>query len=133
MRSIPENELEFTFSRSSGKGGQNVNKVESRVQLRWNPERSAALSSDDKMFIKKSLGGRLKHKGDILVTCDEKRSQFANLAIARHKLLSLVQNALKRPKNRLKTRPTRSSRLNRLEKKRKLSIKKRNRKLVIDN
>ncbi|MFA6105085.1 MAG: alternative ribosome rescue aminoacyl-tRNA hydrolase ArfB [Patescibacteria group bacterium] len=124
MPEIPDHELEYIFSRSSGKGGQNVNKTETRVQLRWNPFRSAILNQDDKELLRNSLKNRLTTNGDILVVCGTERSQFANLRKARHNLSILVENALKRPKKRLKTRPTKSARLKRLDNKRKISLKK---------
>lgn len=109
-----------------------MNKVSTRVQLRFNINRSAILSEDEKNILRIKLNNKLTSEGDILVVCDENRSQYANLAVARHKLALLVQNALKRPKKRLKTRPTKASRLKRLDNKRKLSIKKINRRLIND-
>ena len=129
MRDIPENEIEYKFSRSSGKGGQNGNKTETRVQLRWWPGKSAILSNEEKYIVGLNLKNRLLSDGSIIVVSSSERSQLANIRRARHNMAFLLQNALKRSKKRLKTHPTRASRLKRLENKRKISMKKINRKI----
>ena len=78
MIKIPDQELEYTFSRSGGKGGQNVNKVSSRVQLRWNIRRSKIISEIDKEYLENIFGRRLTSRGEVMVDCDENRTQFAN-------------------------------------------------------
>lgn len=132
MFKIPENELEYSFSRSSGKGGQNVNKVETKVSLKWDMGRSQSLDDGEKNLVRTVLKNRINKDGYVVVVCDEKRTQFANLAVARYKLAFLIQKALKRPKKRFKTIPTKASRLKRLEKKRKISLKKQNRRSITE-
>lgn len=129
MLEIPDHEIEYQFSRSSGKGGQNVNKTETRVQLRWNPGKSAILTEDQKSFLSNRLKNRLTAAGDIIVASSTERTQFANLRIAKQKLNQLVENALIRPKSRRSTRPSRAARLRRLESKRRISMKKASRRV----
>ncbi len=115
---IPEKEISESFSRSSGKGGQNVNKVSTKVELRWNVDASSAFSEEDKEKIKQALGNRMSKNGDLIITAEEERSQLQNRQRAMEKLNKLVEEALKTEKERVPTKPTRSSKERRLEEKR---------------
>ncbi len=123
--SIPETEVRVAFARSGGPGGQNVNKVNSKVELRWTPATSAALGEDDRTWLLAKLGSRLTNDGDLIVTSERTRDQAKNRADASAKLAAIVAAALFRPKKRRATRPTRGSKERRIgEKKRRSEIKK---------
>jgi ribosome-associated protein len=122
---IPETELHVAFARSGGAGGQNVNKVNSKVELRWSPVTSAALGEDDRAWLISKLRGRLTNAGELLVTSERTRDQAKNRADAQAKLVAIVAAALFRPKKRRATRPTRGSKERRIgEKKHRADIKK---------
>jgi len=126
---IPGEELEWTAVRSGGPGGQNVNKVATKVELRFDPERSVALSAAVKARLVARTRNRLDADGRVLITCDETRSQLRNLELARERLAELVRAALVVPKKRRATRPTRASKERRLEGKRQVAEKKRQRRV----
>ena len=106
---IPESELGWRFSRSSGPGGQHVNTSDSRVELIWNVEGSAALTDAQRERLTERLGRRLV-AGTITVTASEQRSQLRNREIALEKLAELVRAALAPdPAKRRPTKPTRGS------------------------
>lgn len=130
MLSIPESELQFLFSRSGGKGGQNVNKVESRVQLRWNIAASAAFSPEQKVMLTQALASRLTMEDDVIIDVDTTRSQAQNREEAVQRLTELVAKALIPRKKRRPTRSTYTSKLKRLEGKKKHSSNKRRRKTI---
>jgi ribosome-associated protein len=122
---IPEGELRIAFARSGGPGGQNVNKVNSKVELRWTPSTSAALGEDDRAWLLRKLGGRLTNDGELLVTSERTRDQGKNREDAQAKLAAIVAAALFRPKKRRATRPTRASKERRIgAKKHRAEIKK---------
>ncbi|PIS35425.1 MAG: aminoacyl-tRNA hydrolase [Parcubacteria group bacterium CG08_land_8_20_14_0_20_38_56] len=122
---IPEKEISEAFSRSSGKGGQNVNKVSTKVELRWNVDASAVFSEEEKGEIKNFLKNRLTKKGDLIITSQKERTQFQNREIAQARLNELVAQALKPEKERTPTKPTIASKEKRLEEKKRRSEKKR--------
>jgi ribosome-associated protein len=122
---IPENELSHTAVRASGPGGQNVNKVSSKVELRFGFQTSSVLSDAVKARLRVLALGRLDAEGRIVVTSQVSRSQAHNLEDARGKLASLVERALRAPKRRRKTRPSLSAKRARLDDKRRQSDKKR--------
>jgi len=124
---IPAGELSFAFARSGGPGGQNVNKVSSKVELRWNPERSAALREDDRAWLLERLGSRLTGDGTLIVTSTLTRDQLQNREDAVSKLALIVRAALDRPKHRRPTKPTRASKRRRVADKRHHAEIKRNR------
>jgi ribosome-associated protein len=112
--SIPEHEIEEDFIRSSGPGGQNVNKVSSAVQLRFDVWGSASLSGEIKHRLIALAGRRANADGVLVITARAHREQALNRAEARQRLDELVQQARIRPKARKKTRPTAASRQRRL-------------------
>ena len=124
---IPASELQYTASRSSGPGGQHVNKTDSRIQLRWNVPTTSALSDFLKRRVMIVLASRLTEDGDILLASDSNRSQRRNRDEVTQRLAALVREALVPPKPRRKTKPTRASRQRRLDEKKKRSDVKRQR------
>ena len=123
---IPLSEFSFNTSRSSGSGGQNVNKVETKVELRWNIFHSPSLKDYQKQILNKKLS--LTKNGELVLFCEKHKSQLKNKEEVLNKLQLLIQNSLKRPKSRVSTKPTRGSVESRLKKKKKHSDKKKNRK-----
>ncbi len=115
---IPAGELSLAFARAGGPGGQNVNKVSSKVELRWNPTTSAALSHDDRAWLCQQLASRLTTDGTLIVTSTLTRDQLQNREDALSKLALIVRSALHRPKPRKATRPTRASKRRRVNDKR---------------
>jgi len=124
---IPAGELALAFARSGGPGGQNVNKVSSKVELRWNPTTSAALTIDDRTWLLAQLANRLTNDGTLIVTSTATRDQLKNRDDAMSKLMLIVRSALERPKTRRATKPSRASKRRRVDAKRHRSEIKRNR------
>jgi ribosome-associated protein len=112
---IPESELEFHFFRSGGPGGQNVNKVSTSVQLRFDVVNSPSLSQPVKERLLKLAGSRATQAGEVLITAVRHRSQERNRADALERLQGLIDEASIRPAYRVPTRPTRASKERRLE------------------
>ncbi|MGH8458171.1 MAG: alternative ribosome rescue aminoacyl-tRNA hydrolase ArfB, partial [Nevskiales bacterium] len=111
---IPEHEIEEDFIRSSGPGGQNVNKVASAVQLRFDVWRSGSLSSEIKQRLIVLAGRRVNAEGVLIITARAHREQGLNRAEARARLAELLRAAAIKPKKRRKTRPSAASRQRRL-------------------
>ncbi len=115
--SIEDWELTENFMRSSGPGGQNVNKVSSAVELRFEALRSPNLPDPVKTRLKRLAGRRWTNEGALIIQCEETRSQARNRDIARDRLVDLIKAALVRPKRRIATRPTLGSKKRRLKEK----------------
>lgn len=114
---IQDWEMTETFVRSSGPGGQNVNKVSSAVELRFEAATSPSLSSPVKTRLRRLAGRRWTNEGALVIQCDETRSQVRNREIARERLKELIKAALTPPKMRIPTRPTLGSKKRRLKEK----------------
>ena len=118
--SLDEDELQWSFVRASGPGGQNVNKVSTAVELRYDVSR-AFLPDDLKQRLKGLAGRQLTDAGILIITAQETRSQERNREVALEKLVDLLRRAAVRPKRRIATKPTRASKTRRLESKAKRS------------
>ncbi|HLF14247.1 MAG TPA: alternative ribosome rescue aminoacyl-tRNA hydrolase ArfB, partial [Bacteroidota bacterium] len=112
---IPSSELTFRFSRSGGPGGQNVNKLETKVELLFDVAHSAGLTDEQKQRILLREKNRIDADGMLRVTAQESRSQFENREVAVEKLVSILAGALAKRKKRVKTRVPKASREKRIE------------------
>ncbi|ADV48642.1 aminoacyl-tRNA hydrolase [Cellulophaga sp. E16_2] len=121
------NELQFKAVRSSGAGGQHVNKVSTKIELFFDVVNSTSLNILEKEKIYLKLKNKLNKEHVLQLQCDESRSQHKNKTLAIKRFLGLLENALKEPKKRKRTKPSRSSIEKRLHSKKKAAEKKANR------
>jgi len=117
-------ELNFKAVRSSGAGGQHVNKVSSKVELIFDLQNSSEFTEEEKELLFKNLSSKLTKENRLLLTCDESRSQHKNKEIVINKFITIITKGLKIPKKRKPTKPSKSSIKKRLEKKKKQAYKK---------
>lgn len=125
---IPEDQLQFSYARSPGAGGQNVNKLSTKAILHWNLEESAELPDDVRERFLKHFGNRINQRGEFVIQSSRFRQRERNIRDCRQKLRDMLAEVAKPPKRRIPTKPTKSSKRRRLEAKRKQSEKKKWRK-----
>ncbi len=123
---IPEEQLQWSFARSSGPGGQNVNKVNSKATLRWTPLEGTLSVAAWNRF-RRSAGRYLTNEGEVVIQSQEHRDQWQNVQACRDKLRVLLVAAITPPKRRVATKPTKASRQRRLDDKQRRSDKKKSR------
>ena len=131
--SVARDELKFTFVRSSGPGGQNVNKVNSKAVLHWNVRLSQSLPEDVKERFLRRYARRISREGQLVLTSDRHREQARNVADCGRKLRELVLSVLVAQKPRKRTGPSRGSVLRRLQQKREQAQRKESRRYRPDN
>ena len=117
-------ELNFKAIRSSGAGGQHVNKTSSKIELTFDLENSNSLSEDEKTLLKTKLSSKLTNENVLILFCEETRSQHRNKDLAIKRFLALIKENLIRPKRRKKTKPSKGAIKKRLETKQRTSVKK---------
>jgi len=123
-----QQEIIFSASRSSGPGGQHVNKVSTRVELRFNIPNSLLLSEEEKAILLSKLKNKINKEGDLILVSQEGRSQLKNKAKVLEKFYEMIEKALTPPKKRKATRPSKATKEKRLEEKKIISEKKSQRK-----
>lgn len=132
LQNIPygslDSELNFSFSRSGGPGGQSVNKLNTKAELRFHLDSSSTLNNDQKEILNKKLAAKLNHEGELVLTSQETRSQLENKQLVIKKFYDLINKSLKKPKRRVKTKATRASKERRIQAKKEQSEKKSRRK-----
>jgi len=121
------NEVSFKAVRSSGAGGQHVNKTSSKVILTFDIEQSSGLSEEEKALLSKKLQNRLTLNNELILNCSETRSQHKNKELVLERFKEIIVSGLTKPKKRKKTKPSRASKFKRLRKKKMHSEKKSNR------
>src|SRR4051794_34058812 len=124
---IPDEDVTFATSRSGGPGGQNVNKLETRVTLRFDLARSGALSEEQKLRLRERLATRITRDGVLHITSQRHRTQGANREAAVERFAELLRDNLREEAPRRKTRPSRAAKARRLDEKRRQSQRKRER------
>lgn len=127
--SIPRSELHFSYVRSSGAGGQNVNKVNSKAVLRWSPLASQVLSEGARERFLKKYGSKLTGNGELVLMSDRFRDQGQNASDCLDKLKTMIRTVLTPPKKRKATKPTYGAKMRRLKAKKANSEKKQSRRM----
>jgi ribosome-associated protein len=122
------NELNYKAIRSSGAGGQNVNKVSSKVVLSFDLENSNGLDEEEKIYLKEKIASKLTQDFILILNCDEDRSQVKNKSIVTKRFLVIIEKGLTKPKIRRATKATKASKERRLKIKKVTSLIKKNRK-----
>ena len=125
--SIPLSEFKFTYSRSPGPGGQNVNKVNTKVTLKWNIEKTSSLPEPVRARLVSKFASRISKTGELIVTSHRFRDQGRNVADSLSKLREIVLSVATPPKSRKKTKPSKASKRRRLDEKRRTSERKQSR------
>jgi ribosome-associated protein len=123
-----QKETTYKASRSGGKGGQNVNKVSSKVELLFSVNNSLLFTDEEKLLLNEKLQSRFNKDGLVQVICDEERSQYLNKEKAVERLIVILTKALYKPKNRKATKPSKAAKVARLNTKRMQGEKKESRK-----
>ncbi|MEO2046106.1 MAG: alternative ribosome rescue aminoacyl-tRNA hydrolase ArfB [Pirellulales bacterium] len=131
--SLSADELKFTFVRSTGPGGQNVNKVNSKAVLHWNIRQSTSLPEDVKQRFLSRYVRRISHEGQLILSSDRHREQARNVTDCGRKLRELVLSVLTPPKPRKQTKPSRGAVLRRLQQKRNRALRKQTRRFRPDD
>ncbi len=124
---IPSDEISISTARSSGPGGQNVNKVNSKITLHWSPGNCSALRADWRRRFVANHANRINRAGQVVISSQQYRDHTRNLADARQRLVSMLLSCQNPPKSRKSTRPTLGSKRRRKKKKRQQAQKKQNR------
>ena len=117
-------ELSFKAIRSSGAGGQHVNKTSSKIELTFDLENSSSLTDEEKVLLKTKLSSKLTNENQLILFCEETRSQHKNKELAIKRFLELVKQNLKKPKKRKPTKPSKAAIEKRLDSKQNNSLKK---------
>jgi ribosome-associated protein len=128
-----EHELDEKFVTAGGPGGQNVNKVATAVQLRFNVKRSAAFDDEQKWMIRRALANRITEDGDLVLFVQTHRSQLRNRDEARERLVEMLEKALVKPKRRVPTKPSKAAKARRVDSKVKRGAIKRERSRITDD
>lgn len=121
---INPSEIKYLTSRSSGPGGQNVNKVSTRVELRFNIPASASLTDEEKARINEVLRNRISNEGDLIIVSQSERSQLKNKEKATERFFNLLAKALTDKPERKPTKPTHASQIKRVDQKKKKGLRK---------
>ncbi len=115
---IPLSELRFRYTRSRGPGGQHVNRTESQVELLWDVRHAASLSETQRHRIERALANRIDKEGVLHLTSSQRRSQWQNKKAVTERFVALLREAVKPPRKRIATRPSRAAKEKRLQAKR---------------